>query len=263
MMNNPPLKSIDLDGFPILRLDQIPSIETTVLERAQIEVAELIQKMNTEKDKSQKSLVYYLNKQLDEMEKEITKRIAEARVLALLNGNEEEASLHQFKSRQPVRTAPISPRSNRATTMAANTDMEKTNEQLPPTPVKEKPKFEPIPLPSELRKLQSVPSSASAPQSSRSEQDIELKYSRSQDTSHPKSEEEIEPVKRPKSGQPSRRSVAVIEENFGSSFIVGAIEKRRRFLPKKVPKETESEVREKNRESRSRSLTRLILGLTN
>jgi hypothetical protein len=253
-----PMKAIDLDGFPILRLDQIPSIETNLLVKAQVEVAELIQKMNLEKDKTQKSLIYYLNKQLDEMEKEIAKRIAEARVLALLNGNEEEVLLHEFKSRQPIRAAPmVSPRSNATTAITARSHNDhqehEQQQQLPPTPSKEKPKFEPIPLPSELRKQQQVaPTSApSAPQSSRSEQDIQLKYSHSQDTSRSNTEEEIGVIKRPKSGQPSRRSVAIIEENFGSSFIVGAIEKRRRFFPKKAPTETATEVREKNRESRS------------
>jgi hypothetical protein len=230
-------KKVDLDGFPVLRLDQISYIETDVLEKAQHEVAELIIKMNLEGDKSQKSFVYYLNKQLDEMEKEIAKRIAEARVLALLEGRD-DGSTFEFRSRQPL-IQPLSPQS----TVSKESTSTIQDEQRTPI-VKAKPKFEPIPLPSEIRKqTMSIPQTS---QSSRSEQDVQLKSSKSDE----QSSEENQP-KRPKSGQPSRRSVAVVEENFGNSFIVGAIEKRKRFYPKRVPKESEIDIRDKNRESRS------------
>jgi hypothetical protein len=231
-------KKIDLDGFPVLRIDQIPHIETDVLESAQNEVAELIIKMNLEGDKSQKSFVYYLNKQLDEMEKEIAKRIAEARVVALLEGRDEGLK-YEFRSRQPLTQPPLSPHSTVSKASSTTQD-----EQPTPVMKKEKPKFEPIPLPSEIRKqTMSLPQTS---QSSRSaEQDIQLKSSKSDE----QASEESQP-RRPKSGQPSRRSVAVVEENFGNSFIVGAIEKRRRFYPKRVPKESEVDIRDKNRESR-------------
>lgn len=229
-------QKIDLDGFPVLRIDQIPFIDTNILEKAQNDVAELILKMNLEGDKSQKSFVYYLNKQLDEMEKEIAKRVAETRVFALLDGNNDLSNL-EFRSKQPLFQRSISPESTQST----------TSSEVPNRSINEKPKFEPIPLPSEIRKQSMQPQT---PQSSRSEQNIQPSVSKCEEKIV---SEEMQP-KRPKSGQPSRRSVAVVEENFGSSFVVGAIEKRKRFYPKKAPKETEAEIREKNRESRLSSL---------
>lgn len=235
-------KNLDLDGFPILRLDQISLIDTNLLSQAQVEVHELIQKMNQEKNNNstQKSLIYYLNKQLNEMNKEITKRIAEERVLALLDGRDDyddQSSL--LRQRQMQST--LSPSSH---SISCSKESIQQEEPTPTPIVKVKPKFEPIPLPSEIRKqTMTLPLTS---QSSRSEQDIQIQSSKSEEQSL----EQNQQPKRPKSGQPSRRSLAVVEENFGNSFIVGAIEKRKRFYPKRVPKESEADIREKNRESR-------------
>ncbi len=256
--------SVDLDGFPIIRLDQISSISSDLLERAQIEVTELIQKLNEEREKereknqqkgNQKSFLYYLNKQLEEMEKEMTKRIAEARVLALLNGVSEEVMRErfEFKSTQSLHLSSLSTSSPRAESVRSSRS-EGSNETSIPVLVeeKEKPKFRPIPLPSELRKQNYVAPPSQSLVSSRSTDDTQSRDFVSDTSGRADQEEEGENLqrRRPKSGQPSRRSLAVVEENFASSFVVSAVEKKKRFYPKKVVKESEQDIREKNRESR-------------
>jgi len=273
--------SPDLDGFPIIRIDQIPCLDTELLDRALVEVVDLIDKMRAEDDKSQKSLLYYLNRQLAEMQKEVTKRLAEERVLAMLNGTEEELKV---KDRPFLEALARQPERNISTSMSdqSHERTQSTRSHSEPTP-KPRPVFQAVPLPSEIRKkqtedrasngssvkpiVQSVEAiDATSVLSSRSNdsytrtsgtasvQDYPSSPNPSLGSSHPG-----RPPRRPKSGQPTRRSMQALEQNFGTAFVVGATERKKRFYPKKVVKETEAEIKARARESRRQLAMKRLL----
>jgi hypothetical protein len=82
----------DLDGYPILRIDQLHIIPTATLETSLPDAKALIENLREEANgdksggKSQKAMMKYLQKQVDQTLKEIATREAEDRVNALLNG---------------------------------------------------------------------------------------------------------------------------------------------------------------------------------
>eukprot|EP01041_Mallomonas_annulata_P005565 gene5565-11198_t len=70
------------------------------------------------------------------------------------------------------------------------------------------------------------------------------------DDMSPRSEDSNKQLKRPQSGGASRRSVQIVNQNFGSAFVVAATEKKKRFFPKKAVTVNEEEVKEKDRLAR-------------
>ena len=79
----------DLDGYPILRIDQLSLIDIPTLEKSIPDAKVLIENLREESGKSQKSMIKYLQKQLNQTEKEIATRTAEDRVNSLLSGTKE------------------------------------------------------------------------------------------------------------------------------------------------------------------------------
>ena len=80
----------DMAGFPVLRLDQISQVDTEMLERALEEVPELVLGMHEDAKLSGEpvpKLAAYLQKQIDAMNAEVTKRAAEDRVFSILQGS--------------------------------------------------------------------------------------------------------------------------------------------------------------------------------
>ena len=77
----------DLDGFPILRLDEIPSLDSKLLKDAEPAAKELLDSLR-DQGNSQK-LVGYLQRQIEMIKKELARRAANERVQALLLGAED------------------------------------------------------------------------------------------------------------------------------------------------------------------------------
>jgi hypothetical protein len=263
IMSNDP----DLDGFPVLRIDQIPLISTDILERANVEVLDLIESVKSDGD-SQKSLVYYLYRQLNEMEKEVAKRAAEDRVMSLLTGTERALNrMDHPKIITPKRVQSISslPTPNimhetpnkRISTSQSDHSAERRKEPIDIKEPTEAPRPMLIPLPSELRRRELASAVSTVHNDSENVSVISSRSSGGEGhtpsspggvSEHSGGGSRLRP--RPKSGQPTRRSQAALEENFGSAFVVGATERKKRFYPKKVVQETEEQVRARARESR-------------
>ena len=74
---------IDLDAYPILRIDQIPLIDADLLHKAQNDVKHLL---NDDTDRNNPTNVY-LERQLSVMNGELMRRAAEDRVKRLLRGD--------------------------------------------------------------------------------------------------------------------------------------------------------------------------------
>ena len=81
----------DMAGFPVLRLDQIALVETEMLEKALEEVPELVVGMHEDAARTGEpvpKLASYLQRQIDAMNAELTKRHAEERVFSILQVRE-------------------------------------------------------------------------------------------------------------------------------------------------------------------------------
>jgi hypothetical protein len=272
-------KFIYVIGYPVLRIDQLPLIESSILVEAEKDVIDLIESLRKEGD-AQMSLIYYLNRQIDAMQKELSSRAAEDRVRALLEGttalltnqsyykpqtppriipnfsnpkNENDSQGHskiyssQTEEITPSFKAPIDMKSSRRVN-----SMEQMKNSVTTTKNSEFGPLLPMSLNAELRS-QSANEKKSAPISE------VVSSSRSVHSDHSDNETINSTLKRPSSSNPSRRAKLVIEENFGNAFIVGATEKKVRYYPKKVEKLTEEQILERARDSRY--VTDYLLGL--
>jgi len=181
----------DLDGYPILRIDQLSLIDVTTLENSVPDAKALMESLRQESNKgggrSQKSMVKYLQKQVDQTMKEIATRAAEDRVNALLNGSKKllvraiSPNLDREKNRDnisPVASAdvvssasvpkPTTTLSTPQTTHSeSGTSTHNVTHSHPPEAPKPKQNdpppvafYEPIPLPSQLAAAKPMPSRA-------------------------------------------------------------------------------------------------------
>jgi hypothetical protein len=75
----------DLSAFPVIRIDQIPLVQSDTLQHAITEVVELVESMNADEG-PKPPLLFYLQRQLDAMGIELTNRAAKERIHSLLNG---------------------------------------------------------------------------------------------------------------------------------------------------------------------------------
>lgn len=254
----------DLDGWPVLRIDQIPTIDSELLSRAGKEALDLSKSMLEDcKDlSSQPKLVFYLNRQIEAIKKELAQRAASERVAALLLGAEEAmstvispliAEMYQHDTSTP-------PDCQEATTHS----------------------FKPVPLPSELKlttepmtlaPLRAAPLPTAPSLKSTNINDLELREIRqisspgegelsttrsagAAPTSHevsavlrgsPKKPRPSSGTARKGAENPTQKSVVAMYQSFGNTFVVGAVEKRLRFFPKKTPVETDEELRARDR----------------
>ena len=268
----------DLTGFPILRIDQIPFIETKILRDAEVEILILIQNSY---DDGSSSMASYLKKQLDYMRKELTNRAASSRVHLLLEQNSSSAFdssnvISGLYSAEPSVTTTVMLSRSSDALLSPHTNKSEMSREIPQdnTNILSARSFS-IPLPSELnreyaatknKEMKSSPTSnmiserpnlrTTVRDNMNSSKDIRIDnkdnnssvdydYVIEEDNNYKK------PLRRPSSGNPSRRAVIVMNENFGSTFLVSATEKKKRFLPKKVQPENPEEIRENERLQRS------------
>ena len=75
------MNAVDIDGYPIIRIDQISSLDTSSLKQARHDATTLLQEIRAESQSS--PLVSYLCRQIAAMEHEESSRAAAERVQAL------------------------------------------------------------------------------------------------------------------------------------------------------------------------------------
>ena len=151
----------DLSGYPIIRIDQISLVASAVLSKAEPEVLDLMASLNAEEG-PKPPLLYYLQRQLDAMRKELAERSAHERIESILKGThliDEPTSMTrmQSSSSSSVISRDASNPSNHTTAVPSFPSSSSSNVVAPaptipaiPTPNVPVVAFKRIPLPSEL-----------------------------------------------------------------------------------------------------------------
>ena len=89
----------DLESFPLLEVEDVPYLQTHLLEQSRVQLEPLI-----ESDEfTGTALVEHARKQLDVMRKELDRRIAEARVQALISGDQETADRLKYSKYMTIK----------------------------------------------------------------------------------------------------------------------------------------------------------------
>jgi hypothetical protein len=254
---------IDLDGYPIIRLDQVRLLDTDTLMNASRDAFQLQLSLSEDTVNGPiPPMVSYLKKQLHIMNTEIAKRAASERIDSLLQSKniQEDMKLTFSKRREHVVADRMSENLSPRATVSAPSSL--IDAKMPPSvslveaPIAEtsasvsssaSSAFVPLPLPSELRK-QKIVASDDDDQSGIGNGDALgegasiMPHRVSSNSSN---------SRRPRSGANdsiSRKAQTVINQQFGNSFIVAPIEKRKRFYPQK--KEAPEVTVEKERQER-------------
>jgi hypothetical protein len=241
--------NIDLDGYPVLRIDQISFIDSNILQNADKDVLDLITSLRSSNDDSQHSLAIYLEKQLNAMRKELTLRAASDRISSLL-----ESSQSLLKNNDSLRHSnnahlrPDVPVSNDIYITPKTGDNTANNLKCNTHSIS---KFQSIPLPSQLQKNDSFMCNDDK-QIKEDTYDNLIESSSIPDLSSNKIKRDDKdlPTQRPRSEISIRKSTMITNLNFGTSFIVAPTEQKRRFYPKKEKLESEEDKKEKERISR-------------
>ena len=155
-------KMADLSGYPIIRIDQISLVASAVLSKAEPEVLDLMASLNAEEG-PKPPLLYYLQRQLDAMRKELAERSAHERIESILKGThlvDEPTSMtrSQSSSSSSVMSRDVSNQSNHIPPAAASS----SSVTIPPPTIPTIPTtnapavaYKRIPLPSELARQNS------------------------------------------------------------------------------------------------------------
>ena len=263
---------IDLSGFPVVRIDQIPLIDSDTLVQAQKDVKSLIASLLAESD-TVPPMVHYLRKQNEATSSELMNRLAQERINSLLSGATTLLNNDRSKYVLDEDDDVLPKKAGSETVIKTPINGAQINNNT--TPVA--PAFQPVPLPSEIRSKRvsslaaspvfansanaSVPTASTnseqptsplnrsksspagiAMSSSRSVSERERGGRRMDASSHDEyaGSESSPPRRRPLSGdvRPSKRSQEFINNNFGNLFIVAGDGRRRRPLVKKAPAES-------------------------
>lgn len=262
-------RNVDLSGFPVIRIDQIPLVDSDTLRKALVEVEALIKSL-LEEHSEVPPLVNYLVKQNESVQTELRNRAAQQRIDALLSG-----AIDFMNSTTTASTGLMFKESNDSTSAAKlNSNIDSSVNITNKVPVKDhsvsKTNFQPLPLPSEARSNKYEPCSpqrtalAGMQRSESSPAGIAMSSRSNDESGRNKFQDEYNNVgasstsensrpKRPQSGSeqtsgPSRRAQAIFNEKFGVSFVVLGDGKRSRRAPapKKVT-ETQEEIKSRER----------------
>jgi len=271
-------QTVDLSGFPVIRIDQIPLIDSDTLVQAQKDVKSLIASMLAESD-TVPPMVHYLRKQNEATAAELMNRLAQERINSLLSGA--TALLNNDRSKYLVDDDDEAPLVTKPSADKVAASPAKAPENTPPAPA-----FQPLPLPSEVRSKRvsalastlptlapstgdSVASSAAVTspnepvsplnRSQSSPAGIAMSSSRSVSERGTKrinfgqdenaGSDSSPPRRRPMSGdiRPSKRSQEFINNNFGNLFIVAGDGRRKRTQVKKAPAESMEVIKARER----------------
>lgn len=267
----------DLSAFPVLRIDQIPLVDSDTLADAQKESKDLIASLLAENAGTIPPMVNYLRKQNDLIATELLNRLAQDRINELLSGA--TSLLNSNRSKYVMQEDDEHSLSSVST--LTQKSAQSPVEKKPPASQTPFPtaSFQPLLLPSERRKVDpllitprpkpAADSSSSAPAETSGDSNVG-KLLRSESSpvgiamssrsasgrnesgekrSTSPGSENSKNSRRPLSGEirPSRRSQEIINNNFGSLFIVAGEGRRRRQLPAKKPTESVEEVKARER----------------
>ena len=226
---------LDIDGYPIIRIDQIASLDTPSLRQAQQDASTLLQELRADGQPS--PLVSYLCRQIESMEREVATRAAADRVQALLNGTCDLLSDRKYES---VSIPAPSPKPQKIVTSSSVTSVAPSPTSLPNKTAMSQPL---------------LPMSINQPPSSQPVvKDKPLPVTGTHDPIYEKIVTDEVPANKTASGRPpsgrARRSVAIYNENFGNAFVVAATEKKKRYFPKKVIAEDPEVAKQKARDAR-------------
>ena len=156
---------VDLSGFPVIRIDQIPLVSSDTLQSAMVEVNELIASLLAESS-TVPPMVHYLRKQNEAMSAELADRSAKERIQALLSGiGEDVVTAHDVRSRLPLSVPANASSSNREPNAKFDPNASQPRDKIEMSTsngltgtVSESDKnyhgaFKPLPLPSELSRM--------------------------------------------------------------------------------------------------------------
>jgi hypothetical protein len=219
----------DMGAFPVLRLDQIPRIDSDTLLRSKVDSQALITDLERENETPPK-LVFYLRRQLESIDKELALRAADARIKSIFQKSHSEPNL--YPSGMVIDVVTVQPTPREPTPIRAGTELREQVQE-----------FSYVPLPSQTR-------SQAATSEPTFDKNLYRKQHRASEDMQPFSAasesrnpgREHTPVNETlvlgTSGGPSKKSVEVLYQDFGSQFIVAATERRKRFYPKRKVEET-------------------------
>jgi hypothetical protein len=244
---------VDLSAFPIIRLDHIPYVDDETLTKAASEIEYMLETSDNSNPKMDK----YLMKQYDAMKKQIAERSAAFRISQLLNGAQE--LLNQPVDYTSFFETPKKPTESNSATQASNKDDTRKIEK-PPEVSKN---FVPLPLPSQRVRAATTTTNISqenndVPPLPLTSQSLQKSSDHKEDAGNtsPRSVNSSRSNHSRKSGgsnnemdEPSKKSLEVVYKNFGSTFVVAATERRRRFYPKKAA-ETPEEAKQREKAER-------------
>lgn len=157
----------DLSGYPIIRIDQISLVASAVLSKAEPEVLDLMASLNAEEG-PKPPLLFYLQRQLDAMRKELAERSAHERIESILKGThlvDVPTSMTRMYSSSSTPSSSERPRdvSNQLNDISAVASFPSSSSvMVPPPTIPEFPTtsvpavaYKRIPLPSELARQNS------------------------------------------------------------------------------------------------------------
>lgn len=240
----------DISAYPVLRIDELTLFDSEFLRKAAIDVTELISTLNAEKS-DQRSMVLYLMKQVDAIQSELTRRGAQERIEKLLRGEVLSTSETNFTL---LSYSGVSSKPPPSPIIASQIPVTESNQAKTSMILQ-------VPTPSELRAREMASSANSLRQSNYSTDNRfdssahassitnELLSSRSAPvlSSSNKASSATVPLA---SSAPSKKSLDALNNSFGVAFVVGATERKKRYLPKpKVAIDIEAE-KDKGRNER-------------
>lgn len=257
--------NLDLSAYPVLRLDEIPRHSDDTLQRGMQDGRSLLASLQDDNSEDQRPMIRYLSKQLDAMMSEIAKRSAQNRILQMLSGEAPYPDSDIYKHSVSTKSSPRG-RAVPAEVACPQPSSAPEGGSVGTSPVR--PAIRQVPLPSEMRRdlctvaplaqeaeVNAAPqsisvsrrSNRSAKQLEGSPEKIELSSSESAPTFGYGYNAEGRKI--PLASNPSKQSREALNNAFGVEFIVGATERKRRYIAKKVVKDPEEE-RDKNRQNR-------------
>lgn len=242
--------NLDLSAYPVLRLDEVPRHSEETLRRGQTDGRELLLSLQSESLDENRSMIRYLAKQLDAMSVELAKRNAQSRIQQMLLGEvtsstADYASLPPSSARRSLRgETPCAEAAHPSSAPSAIPSTEK-----PPRP---EPQLYQVPLPSQVNNSVVIP----PPSDSTEADSFPVRRKRGSLVAHKSGtpltaslseavlDRTIDGVQtRLTNGvNPSKQSLIAMNNAFGVSFVVGAIERKKRYIPKKVVVDPEEEL---------------------
>lgn len=250
-----------MSAYPVLRLDQLPRHRDETLRRGLVDGRALLASLIAENSDDHRSMIRYLTKQLDGMTAELLKRNANSRIEQMISGSSASLS-SDFSVLDSAKGSPRMPTPRR------DSAAQPPQSAPPALPSSAAPPAWQVPLPSQIRREDAGGDSLAvqAPFGRRKRQSNDSGTgdgdvpSLATSRSVPLLDQNIGGVQtRLTNGvNPSRQSLVALNNAFGVSFVVGATERKRRHVPKKVVVNPEEDMEKSRQNRRKVAMQRLL-----